>query len=149
MLPFIVRAYLVCVAHKNGNIKHEKKIKGCRVSNSRPTYMPISSKPVHCCVHVSRVFFFWLGCCPLLYVRTSYVSRDPVSYIVSAYLVSYCLLVQQQQRFHRPTLKPTPTCPSAASGVHCCIHVTRVFFFFNWDVALYCTCVPGMCRTQR
>ena len=102
---------------------------------------------LHTCV---GCFFCVLGCCPLLYVRTSYVSRDPVSYIVSAYLVSYCLLVRQQQRFHHPTLKPTPTCPSAASGVHGCIHVSRVFlFFFCWDVALYCTCVPGMCRTQK
>ena len=88
--------------------------------------MPISSKPVHCCIpwYMCRVFFFWLGCCPSLYVRTSYVSRDPVSYIVSAYLVSCCLFVRQQQRFHHPTLKPTPTCPSAESGVHCCIPVS-------------------------
>ena len=33
-------------------------IKGCRVSNSRPTYMPIKSKPVHCCIHASLFFFF-------------------------------------------------------------------------------------------
>ena len=109
--------------------------------------MPISSKPVQCCIHMSRVFFFfWLGCCPLLYVCTSYVSRDPVSYIVSAYLVSYCLLVRQQQRFHHPTLKPTSTCPSAAS-VYTAVYMCRVsFFFFDWDVALYCTYVPRVCR---
>ena len=49
---------------------------------------------VHCCmlVHVSCFFGGGLGSCPLLYVRTSCVSRHPVSYIVSAYLVSYCLL---------------------------------------------------------
>ena len=61
---------------------------GCRVSNSRPTYMPISSKPAHCCIHVSRVscFFGWdvaLYCtyvprmcrvilCPILLVRNWY-----------------------------------------------------------------------------
>ena len=33
------------------------------------------------------------------------MSRHPVSYIVSACLVSYCLLVRQQQRFHHPTLR--------------------------------------------
>ena len=96
---------------------------------------------LHTCV--ACVCFFWLGCCPLLYVRTSYVSRDPVSCIVSAYLVSYCLPVQQQ-RFHYPTLKPTPTCPSAASGVRCCVHVSRVFFFigmFPFIVRAYLVCV--------
>ena len=34
-----------------------EKIKGCRVYNSRPTDMPIKSKRVHCCIHVSRGFF--------------------------------------------------------------------------------------------
>ena len=58
----------------------------------------ISSKHVHCCilVHVS-CFFFWLGSCPLLYVRTSCVSCHPVSYIVSAYLVSYSLLGRESR----------------------------------------------------
>ena len=56
-----------------------------------------SAASVCTAVYMCRVFFFcWLGCCPLLYVCTSCVSRDPVSYIVSAYLVSFCLLVRQQ-----------------------------------------------------
>ena len=50
-----------------------KQNKGCRVSNSRPTDMPISSKRVHCCIHVSRVFFFLVGMLPFI-VRT-YVPR--------------------------------------------------------------------------
>ena len=58
----------------------------------------ISSKHVHCSIPGTRtcVVFFGGGLrsCPLLYVRTSCVSHHPVSYtrIVSAYLVSYCLL---------------------------------------------------------
>ena len=110
--------------------------------------MPISSKPVHCCMHVSRVFLFfgWAVALYCTYVRTSYVSRDLVSYVVSAYLVSYCLLVRQQQRFYHPTLKPTPTRPSAASGLHRCIHVSRVFCFFlvgmlPFIVRAYLVCV--------
>ena len=73
----------------------------------------ISSKHDHCCILVQVACFFFggVGILPfffsLLYVRTSCVSRHPVSYIVSAYLVSYCLLVRQQQRFHHPTLGTT------------------------------------------
>ena len=60
--------------------------------------------------YMCRVFLGGLGCFPLLYVLTSCVLRHPVSYFVSAYLVSYCLLVllvRQQQRFHHPTLRTT------------------------------------------
>ena len=66
--------------------------------------------------YMCRVFLGGLGCFPLLYVLTSCVLRHPVSYFVSAYLVSYCLLVllvrQQQLR---------------------CGEVRCVFFcFFGW-----------------
>ena len=89
----------------------------------------ISSKHVHCCIHVSRVFFL-LGCCPILYVRTWYVWRDPVSYIVRAYLVSYRRSVRQQQRFDHPTLKPTSVLllgciknsTISSKHVYCCIN---------------------------
>ena len=64
-----------------------------------------------------------------MYVRTWYVSRDPVSYIVRAYLVSYCLRVRQQQRFDHPTLKPTSVLLGciknstiSSKHVHCCIN---------------------------
>ena len=79
-----------------------------------------------------------LGCCSLLYVRTSYVSHTKMLfYIVSAYLASYCLLVPQKQRFHQPTLKKTSVllvgCIKksnfTSNRVHCCIHVSRVFFW--------------------
>ena len=119
-----------------------------------------TSNRVHRCIHVSRAFFgAGLGSCPLLYIRTSCVSRDPVSYIVSAYLVSYCLLLRQQQRFQHPTLETTSVllvgCIKKSNitskRVHCCIHLSRVFFF-GWDVvaldvvALCRTHVPRMCR---
>ena len=101
--------------------------------------------------YMCRVLFFFMGCCPILYVRTWYVSRDPGSYIVRAYLASYCLSVRQQQRFDHPALKPTSViflgclkkAPSAAS-MYTAVYMCRVFFFC-WDVALYCTYVPGMC----
>ena len=35
------------------------------------------------------------------------LEKNPVLYQVSAYLVSYCLLLRQQQRFEHPTLKQT------------------------------------------
>ena len=59
----------------------------------------INSKHVHCCilVHVSCFLVLGLGSCPLLYVRTSCVSRHPVSYVVIAYLVSYCLLGRESR----------------------------------------------------
>ena len=50
-------------------------------------------------------YVFGMGSSNFWAVRTSCVLRHPVSYIVSAYLVSYCLLVRQQQRFHHPTLR--------------------------------------------
>ena len=78
--------------------------------------------------------------CTLLYTRTFLGWHLPIfgpyvprvccvipSYIVSAHLVSYCLLVRQQQRFRHPTLRTSvtlvvcirtrdlPTCPSKAS----------------------------------
>ena len=73
----------------------------------------ISSKHDHCCILVQVACFFFLGWDLALffffhftYVHSG-VSRHPVSYIVSACLVSYCLLVRQQQRFHYPTLRTT------------------------------------------
>ena len=65
------------------------------------------------------------------------VLRHPVSYIVSAYLVSYCLLVRPQQRFHHPTLRTSTVIlvgcieQSTISGkhVHCCILVHVSCFF--------------------
>ena len=83
-------------------------------------------------------FFF-----SLLYVRTSCASRHPVSYIVSACLVSYCLLVRQQQRFHHPTLRTTSVvlvgCIKKSNITskhdHCCIlvHVRKKSYL------VYCT----------
>ena len=98
----------------------------------------ISSKNDHCCrlySYMWRVFFGGVGILPfffsLLYVRTSCVSRHPVSYIVSACLVSYRLLVRQQQRFHHPTLRTTSVvlvgCIKKSNITskhdHCCILV--------------------------
>ena len=123
-------------------------------------------------VYMCRVLFFLLlRCCPILYVRTWYVSRDPVSCIVRAYLVSYCLRVRQQQRFDHPTLKPTSVLflgcikksTISSKRVHCCIHVSRVFFSVGmlpyivrtylvcvaWSCVLYCTCVPGIILSSR
>ena len=85
--------------------------------------------------YMCRVLFFFMGCCPILYVRTWYVSRDPGSYIVRAYLVSYCLSVRQQQRFDHPTLKPTSVLflgciknsTISSKHVHCCIHMSHGF----------------------
>ena len=105
-----------------------------------------------------RVFFFWVGILlfyfSLLYVRTSCVSRHPVSYIISACLVSYCLLVRQQ-RFHHPTVRITSVflvgCIKNSNITskhdHCCILVhVSCFFWGGWDLALYCTYVPRVCR---
>ena len=107
--------------------------------NSRPTYMPASSKRVHCCIHVSRLSFFgWavaLYCtcvhrmcrvvlCPILLVRTWYhavFSCDNNS--VSTTLQQ--VLAHQQQ-----------ACPLLFT-------CDANYFFCDWDVALYCTCVPG------
>jgi len=99
-----------------------------------------------------RVFFFWVGILlfffSLLYVRTSCVSRHPVSYIVSACLVSYCLLVRQQQRFHHPTLRTTSVvlvgCIKKSNITskhdHCCIlvHVRKKSYIVPGK------CVPGV-----
>ena len=114
----------------------------------------ISSKHDHCCilVQVACILFFGLGSCyfffSLLYVRTSCVSRHPVSYIVSACLVSYCLLVRQQQRFHHPTLRTTSVvlvgCIKKSNITskhdHCCIlvHVRKKSYIVPGK------CVPGV-----
>ena len=103
--------------------------------------------------------------CTLLYTRTflgwdlpifgPYVPRVCCvipSYIVSAHLVSYCLLVRQQQRFHHPTLRTSTVIlvacieQSTISGkhVHCCILV-HVFFWGGWDVSRFCTYLPRVC----
>ena len=112
-----------------------------------------SAASVYTAVYMCHVFFFfWLGSCPLLYVRTSCVSRDPVSYIVSAYLVSYFLLVRQLQRFHNPTLETTSVllvgCINKSNiiskRVHCCIHLSRVFFFWvGMRVVLFLVCIKN------
>ena len=95
-----------------------------------------------------------------IYVRISYqlgpqdsVLRHPVSYIVSAYLVSYCLLVRQQQRFHHPTLRTSTVIlvacieQSTISGkhVHCCILVHVSCFFGGLRCCPYCTYLPRVC----
>ena len=75
MLPFIVRAYLVCVAHQNENMNIEIKSRGAGL-------------------------------------RT----------------------------------RELPTCPSAAS-VYTAVYMCRVLFLGRgWDLALYCTFVPRVCR---
>ena len=88
-------------------------------------------------------FFF-----SLLYVRTSCVSRHPVSYIVSACLVSYCLLVRQQQRFHHPTLRTTSVVLVGCTRYqkkehhqhdHCCIlvHVRKKSYIVSAYLVSY------------
>ena len=90
-----------------------------------------------------------LGCCSLLCVRTSSVSHTKMLfYIVSAYLVSYCLLVRQQQRFHHPTLRTTSVvlvgCIKKSNITskhdHCCIlvHVRKKSYIVPGK------CVPGV-----
>ena len=117
----------------------------------------ITSKRVHCCMHVSRDFFFFGGglrSCPLLYVRASCDSRDPVSYTISAYLASYCLLRRQQLRFNQPTLESTSVLlvgcvqKNAASpaSVYTAVYMRRQFFFFvigilPFIVRAYLVCV--------
>ena len=104
-------------------------------------------------------FLFGLGSCALWYVRTSCVSRHPVSYIVSAYLVSYCLLVRQQHRFHHPTLRTTSVIlvgciknsTISSKHDHCCIlvQVASSFFFGLGSCPFFflcCTYVPRVCR---
>ena len=114
-VAYIVSAYLVsyCLLVRTQQRFHHPTLRtstvmlvGCIEQST------ISGKHVRqCCILVHVSCFFWgLGCCPLLYVLTSCVLRHPVSYFVSAYLVSYCLLVllvRQQQRFHHPTLRTT------------------------------------------
>ena len=103
---------------------------------------------------VTFCFFFGLRSCPLSYVRTSCVSRDPVSYIVSAYLVSYCLLVRQLQRFttlhskqHRFFWWDVSKKATSPASVYTALYICRVFlFFFGCDVALCRTHVPRVCR---
>ena len=96
-------------------------------------------------------FFFWVAILPfflsLLYVRASCVSRHPVSYIFSACLVSYCLLVRQQQRFHHPTLRTSVVLVGCikksnitSKHDHCCIlvHVRKKSYIVPGK------CVPGV-----
>jgi len=127
---------------------------------------------------VTWFFFFWGGLrsCPLLYVRASCDSRDPVSYTISAYLASYCLLRRQQLRFNQPTLdvyKKMQHHQQACTLLYTCV----ANFFSLWlgfcpslyvrtwyvsleymktwifelisDVALYCTCVSRVCRIPK
>ena len=76
------------------------------------------------------------------------MSRHPVSYIVSACLVSYCLLVRQQQRFHHPTLRTTSVvlvgCIKKSNITskhdHCCIlvHVRKKSYIVSAYLVSYC-----------
>ena len=65
--------------------KYWNYIRGWRVATSLPTYMPISSKLVHCCIHASLIFVFgdWdvpLYCmCVPLYV-SSFVNAFSSTY---------------------------------------------------------------------
>ena len=65
MLPFIVRAYLVCVAHKNENIKHENK-KGGAGFRTRDLPTCPSEASVYTAVYMCRVFFFLVGMLPFV-----------------------------------------------------------------------------------
>ena len=73
------------------------------------------------------------------------LEKNPILYQVSAYLVSYCLLLRQQQRFEHPTLKQTSVLLGciqnstiSSKHVHCCILVhVSCFFWGGWDLALY------------
>ena len=129
----------------------------CRCVRDVPTLkmrvvLTISSKNDHCCILV-QVACFFLGWdlalfFSLLYVRTSCVSRHPVSYIVSACLVSYCLLVRQQQRFHHPTLRTTSVvlvgCIKKSNITskhdHCCIlvHFRKKSYIVSAYLVSYC-----------
>ena len=64
-------------------MKKNKGVPGFELATYLHAHQQQACTLLHTCV--ACFVFFWLGCCPLLYVRTSYVSRDPVSYIVSAY----------------------------------------------------------------
>ena len=58
------------------------------------------------CIKKSNITSKHDHCCILVHVRKkSYLPG--ILYQVSAYLVSYCLLLRQQQRFEHPTLKQT------------------------------------------
>ena len=83
-------------------------------------------------------------------------STRKTSTSISAYLVSYCLLVRQQQRFHHPTLRTSTVIlvacieQSTISGkhVHCCILVHVSCFFggvgmFPVIVRTYLVCVAS------
>ena len=57
------------------------------------------------------------------------LEKNPILYQVNAYLVSYCLLLRQQQRFEHPTLKQTSVLLGciknstiSSKRVHCCIN---------------------------
>ena len=68
------------------------------------------------------------------YVRTSFVNHTKLKTLI---LITGSRVVNS-----RPTYMP-----ASSKRVHCCIHVSRDFFFFGgWDLAFYCTCVPRVCR---
>ena len=88
--------------------KYWNYITGWRVANSLPTYMPISSKLVHCCIHASLIFVFgdWdvsLRCtCVPGHMRLQFkffvIGMFP--FTVCAYL---CMCPILLMRFHQPT----------------------------------------------
>ena len=140
ILQFFVRTYLVCVASSRPILL---------VRTSFHTVFSCDNNSVFITLHSEHQQIFWWD------VSNS-VLRHPVSYIVSAYLVSYCLLVRQQQRFHHPTLRTSTVIlvacieQSTISGkhVHCCILVHVSCFFggvgmFPVIVRTYLVCVAS------
>ena len=118
------------------------------VRTSFHTVFSWDNNSVFITLHSEHQQFYWWD------VSNS-VFRHPVAYIVSAYLVSYCLLVRTQQRFHHPTLRTSTVIlvgcieQSTISGkhVHCCILVHVSCFFgvgmLPFIVRTYLVCVAS------
>ena len=81
--------------HSTAIIVHEAK----RTATSTRTTPTRQNKPFEAAAVQQR------RCPQLLSSHVPRVCSVIPSYIVSAHLVSYCLLVRQQQRFHHPTLR--------------------------------------------
>ena len=121
-----------------------------------------------------RVFFFGLGPCPFFFLCCTYVPRVcrvipcPILLVRASCIACHGSTAQQQSAFTLeyivpycrcvrdvPTLKMrvvliwyvSKTAPSAASMYTAVYsYMCRVFLFWGWDLALYCTYVPRVCR---
>ena len=130
------RTYLVCVASSRPILL---------VRTSFHTVFSCDNNSVFITLHSEHQQIFWWD------VSNS-VLRHPVSCIVSAYLVSYCLLVRPQQRFitlhseHQQLFwwDVSSKAPSAAS-MYTAVYTYVCRVFLGWDLAIFCTYVPRVC----